>query len=89
MQTCPSLEHCGASADALNKAKQTRDRELASLKNIFAEELQAEPTWPQGWLVAAQVHLLFAYTNGYSTGVLNTLQTLGDEERSKACKVAK
>lgn len=83
------LEHCGAPADALTKAKQTRDRELASLKNILAEELQAEPDWPHGWLVAAQVHLLFAYTNSYSIGVMNTLQTLGDKERSKACKRAK
>lgn len=83
------LEHCGAPADSLNKAKQTRDRELASLKNIFTEELRAEPTWPHGWLVAAQVHLLFAYANSYSVGVMNTLQTLSDKERSKACKRAK
>jgi hypothetical protein len=83
------LEHCGAPADALNKARQTRDRELASLKNIFAEELQAEPNWPHGWLVAAQVHVLFAYANGYSTGVMNTLQALDEKERSKACKHAK
>lgn len=83
------LEHCGAPADAPTKAKQTRDRELASLKNILAEELQAEPTWPYGWLVAAQVHLLFAYTNSYSVGVMNTLHTLGDKERSKACRLAR
>lgn len=83
------LEHCGASAAVLNKAKETRNRDLASLKNIFAEELQAEPKWPHGWLVAAQVHLLFAYTNSYSDGVMNTLQALGDKERSKACKLAK
>jgi hypothetical protein len=84
------LEHCGAPAEALKKATQTRNRELASLKNIFAEELQqAQPEWPHGWLVAAQVHLLFAYTNSYSVGVMNTLQTLGDKERSKACKLAK
>jgi hypothetical protein len=80
------LEHCGAPANKLTSARDTRDRELASLKNIFAEELQAQPNWPHGWLAAAQVHLLFAYSNSYSTGVMNTLQALNEKEKKLACK---
>lgn len=81
------LEHCGAPEAKLTAAQGTRDRELAALKNIFREEIQAaEPSWPHGWLAAAQVHLMFAYVNSYSTGVINALQALDEKEREDVCK---